>query len=137
MVTGGAVSRDGRHLALRTYTDAYVWPLTGSDVPSALATRPVRIALPDSPQGEAISFTPDGKQLVVASEGLPSAVTVVPVPATPAPAAAPTATGPVPSLTDLTSSGLSPITTGLIAAAVATVIVWLGGKLRRRRSLTN
>ena len=39
---------------------------------------------------------------------------------------------PVPSLTDLTRSGLSPITTGLIAAAVATVIVWIGGKLRRR-----
>ena len=32
MATGGAVSPDGRLLALRTYTDAYVWPLQGSDV---------------------------------------------------------------------------------------------------------
>jgi hypothetical protein len=37
----------------------------------------------------------------------------------------------VPSLTDLGRSGLSPITNGLIAAAVATVVVWIGGKLRR------
>ena len=133
MVTGGAVARDGHHLALRTYTDAYVWPLTGSDVTGALATHPVRIALPDSPQGEAISFTPDGKQIVVASEGLPSAVTVLPVPSAPAPASA--SVGAIPSLTDLTRSGLSPITTGLIAAAVATVVVWLGGKLRRRNSV--
>jgi hypothetical protein len=135
MVTGGAVARDGRHLALRTYTDAYVWTLTGSDVTGALATHPVRIALPDSPQGEAISFTPDSRQLVVASERLPSALTVVPLPAVSAPAPAPAATGPVPSLTDLTRSGLSPITTGLIAAAVATVVVWLGGKMRRKNSV--
>jgi hypothetical protein len=37
----------------------------------------------------------------------------------------------VPSLTDLRRSGLSPITNALIAAAAATVIVWIGGKLRR------
>src|SRR3954451_7787729 len=121
MATGGAVARDGRHLAVRTYTDAYVWPLTGSDVAGALAGRPVRVPLPDSPQGEAISFTADSRQLVVGSEGSPSALTVVPVPAAAAPAVAapagttaPTVPGPVPSLTDFTSSGLSPITTGLI-----------------------
>ena len=42
------------------------------------------------------------------------------------------ADGPVPSLTDLTSSGLSPLTSALIAAAVATVVVWVAGMLRRR-----
>jgi hypothetical protein len=40
-------------------------------------------------------------------------------------------TGPVPSFTDLTSSGLSPLTSALVAAAVATVVVWIIGKLRR------
>ena len=40
MITGGAVSGDGTRLALRTYTDAYVWPLAGSDVPGALAAHP-------------------------------------------------------------------------------------------------
>jgi hypothetical protein len=132
MVTGGAVARDGKHLALRTYTDAYVWSLTGSDVVGALAADPVRVALPASPQGEAISFAADNQHLVVASEGTPSALTVVPVPA-PAAAAGTTAPGAVPSLTDFTSSGLSPFTSGLIAAVVATIVVWLGGLLRRRK----
>jgi hypothetical protein len=78
LVTGGAVSGDGRLLALRTYTDAYIWPLSGSDVPAALAAEPIRVPLPDSPQGEAIDFAADNRGLVVASEGLPSDVVIVP-----------------------------------------------------------
>jgi hypothetical protein len=132
-VTGGAVAPDGRHLALRTYTDAYVWTLSGSDVVGALATDPVRTALPDSPQGEAISFTADGTALLVGSEGTPSDVTVVPLPAGTAASTGETAAGPTPSLTDFTSSGLSPITSGIIAACVATMVVWLAGLLRRRK----
>jgi hypothetical protein len=133
LVTGGAVAADGSRIALRTYTDAYVWSLTGSDIAGALATTPVRVALPQSPQGEAISFTADNLNLVVASEGLPSDVAVVPVPSGPAAApGAPAASGPVPSFTDLTSSGVSPITSALIAAAVATVVVWIAGMLRRK-----
>jgi hypothetical protein len=130
LVTGGAVARDGSAIALRTYTDAYVWPLSGSDVPRALAVAPTRIPLPDSPQGEAISFAADSHSLVVASEKLPSDMTVVPLAPETVAALTPTK-GAVPSLTDLTRSGLSPITNGLIAAAAATVIVWIGGKLRR------
>ena len=34
---------DGHALALRTYTDAYVWPLTGSDVVGRLVARPQEI----------------------------------------------------------------------------------------------
>jgi hypothetical protein len=133
LVTGGAVAADGSRLALRTYTDAYVWALTGSDVVGALAGTPIRVPLPDSPQGEAISFAADHRNLVVASEGLPSDVTLVPVTAeAAAPAGTPASGSPIPSFTDLTSSGLSPITSALIAAAFATVVVWIGGKLRRR-----
>jgi hypothetical protein len=132
LVTGGAVAPDGRHLALRTYTDAYVWPLSGSDVVAALTSVPARVALPESPQGEAITFTSDGASLVVGSEGLPSDVTVVPLPVGAAAPAGETAAAPTASLTDFTSSGLSPITSGIIAACVATLVVWLGGLLRRR-----
>ncbi len=132
LVTGGAVAADGRHLALRTYTDAYVWPLAGSDVVGALAAAPLRIPLPESPQGEAVSFAADNLNLLVASEGLPSDLTRVPVAAAPAVAAPAPAGTPVLSFTDLTSSGLSPYTSALIAAAAATVVVWIGGKLRRR-----
>jgi hypothetical protein len=137
MITGGAVAPDGRHFALRTYTDAYVWPLTGSDVAGALTEAPQRIALPASPQGEAISFTANSAQMVVASERVPSDISVVPLSvsraaaAGPAGSAAARTTGAV-SLTDFSRSGLSPITSGLIAVVVATLVVWVGGKLRRR-----
>src|SRR5919202_97369 len=80
MVTGGAVSVDERWIALRTYTDAYVWSLTGSDVAGALAGEPRRVALPAAAQGEALSFTEGSSALVVAGEGTPSDVTVVPLP---------------------------------------------------------
>jgi hypothetical protein len=132
LITGGAISPDGRRLALRTYTDAYVWPLTRSDVVTALMGAPQRIALPPSPQGEAISFSADSRSLVLASEQLPSVVTQVPLPVV---GSVPRATLGVPvSLTDLTRSGHSPPTSGVIAACVATMVVWLGGRFRRART---
>ncbi|WP_369134741.1 hypothetical protein [Modestobacter sp. I12A-02662] len=131
MVTGGAVSADGQRVALRTYTDAYVWPLSGSDVAGALAGEPVRVALPDSPQGEAIAFAANNRDLLLAGEGLPSPVTLVPAGAD----TAPTAAGPRSSAAPVAGlvRDVSPWTAGVIAAVVATVLVWLGGKLRRRR----
>ncbi len=133
MVTGGAVSPDGAVLALRTYTDALVWSLAGSDVAGALAAPPARVALPDSPQGEAITFAADGRGLVVSGEGLPAAVTVLPAVGALSPAAA---TGPAAvaaqTLTGNGSSGLSPWVAGLIAALAAALLVWTSGKLRRR-----
>ncbi|MGX5656191.1 hypothetical protein ACWKWC_15575 [Geodermatophilus nigrescens] len=135
LVTGGAVARDGSRIALRTYTDAYVWPLAGSDVPAALAGEPVRVALPDAPQGEAVSFTADGGALLVAGEGLPGDVTLVPVPAETAAPAMPASTAAGPSgLLDGDEDGTPPVAAGLLAAAVATLLVWLAGRLRRRRS---
>ena len=129
LVTGGAVSADGQRLALRTYTDAYVWTLSGSDVVGALKGPPVRVALPEAPQGEAISFGANSRDLLVAGEGLPSVVTVVPADTAaagattdPAAATAPVAEGP---------AAVSPITAAVIAASVATIVVWVGGKLRR------
>jgi hypothetical protein len=132
MATGGAVSRDGTLIALRTYTDAYVWPLSNSDVPAALATTPVRIALPPAPQGEAISFSADDRQLVVAGEGLPGDVTLVPATAALAPVAAAASSASAAAAAP-PSSGPPTFTAGLIAAAVATAVVWIGGLLIRRR----
>ena len=133
MITGGAVAADGSALALRTYTDAYVWPLQGSDVAGALTGDPLRIPLPESPQGEAISFAADSGALVAASEGLPSEVTVVPLREAAVPAATARAPGePLPGLADLTTSDRSPLPAALLAAGVATLLVWLGGRLCRR-----
>ena len=76
-ITGGAMSADGTVLALRTYTDAYVYAVPNNDVPAALATSPVRIPLPGEAQGEAIAFEPDGT-LVSASEKSGQPIRVVP-----------------------------------------------------------
>lgn len=53
-------------VALRTYTDAWLFP-AGPDLVAALSGDPVRVPLPDEPQGEAIAFTADGT-LLSASE---------------------------------------------------------------------
>jgi hypothetical protein len=132
MITGGAVSGDGALLALRTYTDAYLWRLEGSDVPRALAAEPVQVPLPESPQGEAISFAEDDRGLVVASEGLPSDVVVVDTHA----ALEPVADSLLPTGgagTGTVEETRSPFTSGIIAAGVATIVVWLGSLFRRRR----
>ncbi|MEU4745187.1 hypothetical protein AB0G02_32650, partial [Actinosynnema sp. NPDC023658] len=67
VVTGGAMSPDGRVAALRTYTDAYLFPVPDGDLAKALGSDPVRVPLPGEPQGEAIAFDPDGT-LLSASE---------------------------------------------------------------------
>lgn len=78
MVTGGAVSTDGNFLALRTYTEAYVWPMADSDVPTALLSAPLAVTpLPGSPQGEAISFRGNTHSLLVGSEGVDSVLTAL------------------------------------------------------------
>ncbi|WP_243727432.1 hypothetical protein [Actinocrispum wychmicini] len=69
LVTGGAVSADGTVIALRTYTDAYLYSAPDGDVVAALKRQPVRVPLPNEPQGEAIAFEPDGT-LLSASEGV-------------------------------------------------------------------
>lgn len=80
VVTGGAVSADGRLVVLRTYTDAYVWAAPDGDVPAALSSGDRRrIALPETPQGEAIAISPDGRSLLTSTEGLPGPVHQVPL----------------------------------------------------------
>ncbi|SDH11109.1 esterase-like activity of phytase family protein [Klenkia brasiliensis] len=132
MVTGGAVSPDGAALVLRTYTDAYVWPLAGSDVPAALAGPPTVVPLPASPQGEAIAFAADARSLVVTGEGLPAAVTVLPAVGALAPAAAtePADGAGAPAAAD--GSPLSPWSAGAIAAIAAAVLVAGVSRIRRR-----
>jgi len=70
-ITGAAMSPDGAMFVVRTYTDAYLWRVT-STLKAALATQPVRIALPAQPLGEGITF--DGPNLLTDSEGVGSTV---------------------------------------------------------------
>ncbi|QBJ98229.1 hypothetical protein ERC79_21495 [Rhodococcus sp. ABRD24] len=68
LVTGGAVSADGTVAALRTYTDVYLYSAPDGDLARALTTTtPVRVALPNQPQGEVVAITRDG-DLIAGSE---------------------------------------------------------------------
>ena len=63
VATGAAVSPDGKKAVLRTYTDAYEWNVPDGDVAKAVSgeTPPLRTALPNEPQGEAITYGADGR----------------------------------------------------------------------------
>ncbi len=98
--TGGAVSANGRFLALRTYTDAYIWPVPDDDVPAALSAAPTVLPLPRTRQGEAITFDADGRQLLTSSEGPQAPVHAVSV----AGAAASGSTGQLPGAATPTAS---------------------------------
>jgi hypothetical protein len=63
LVTGAALSADGTVAAVRTYTDAWLFPVSGGDLVAAFNHAPVRVPLPDEPQGEAIAFEADGTLL--------------------------------------------------------------------------
>ena len=136
LVTGGASMADGSVVALRTYTDAYVYAAPDGDVLAALQRNPVRIPLPGEKQGEAIAFDPDGT-LVSGSEGVGQPLRTVRGAAASAASAAPSADGtPVSS----TGGGASPDDGGvpvLPAAGIAVAVAGLGWfgftRLRRRR----
>ncbi len=123
LVTGAALSPDGLFAVVQTYTDAYLYAVSDGDVVAALASAPVRVALPVSPQGEAIAFDSNGRDLLVTSEGTPFDVTVVPVPGSlPAPASH------VGALSAGRSVGVNLAIAGLVAAA----LVGTYGVVRRR-----
>ncbi|HEY0637901.1 MAG TPA: hypothetical protein VGD67_09660 [Pseudonocardiaceae bacterium] len=148
VVTGGAVSADGGVVALRTYTDAYLFAVPDGDVVTALGSTPVRVPLPGEPQGEAIAFTPDGALLSASEQGdagpqpirsVADALELVPPPgeepepteepaATPAPTAA---AGPQPEPERGTLSDWQAALIAIVAAAgVILVISRFAGRSR-------
>jgi len=122
-VTGGAVSADGRVVALRTYTDAWLFavPAEGGVV-GALRGTPVQVPLPGEPQGEALAFTADGT-LLSGSEtrgGVAGQIRAVPAAAALVAAPVPVA-GPV--STDLPADPVPVWRTAAIGAGVLVVIL--------------
>lgn len=89
-VTGAGLSpagtAGGRVVALRTYTDAWLFPLplggagAGAVVAALTAGAPVGIALADEPQGEAVAVGPDGTLLSGSEtrDGRPAGIRAVP-----------------------------------------------------------
>jgi hypothetical protein len=71
--TDGAFSPDGRTFVIRTYWDAEIYSAPGK----ALST----LSIPGQKQGEGITFTPDGRSLLLSSEGRRQPLWRIPVPA--------------------------------------------------------
>ncbi|MCY7366494.1 MAG: hypothetical protein LH469_14470, partial [Frankiaceae bacterium] len=69
LVTAADIAPDGSRIALRTYTDLYEWPLEGEDVGAALAGEPVVTPLPETRQGEGLTYTADSAAVLVSTEG--------------------------------------------------------------------
>lgn len=121
-VTGGDISPDGTHVVLRNYTAAYEWAVDGDDVTGALKGEPTRIPLPGSPQGEAITYTRDGRSLIVTSEGGGAAVQEV------------SRAAPSPSAGPARSTRSSPWPRTAAAAVVVALVLLAVGVLGLRRT---
>jgi hypothetical protein len=73
MTTGGAISPDGRRIAIRTYVSAYEWDIApNQSVGDALKGKPRTIFLPLTRQGESLCYRADGKALLMTSESSPA-----------------------------------------------------------------
>lgn len=134
VVTGAAASADGTVVALRSYTDAWLYPVLGGDPAAALTGAPLRVPLPDEPQGEAVAFEPDGTLLsgsetrgghpgqIRAVDGATAQMLVAPSPPTPAPTlppAAPPPAAPPSWLPAALGGGVVVLLLGVLAAVVA------------------
>ncbi|MEY9214067.1 hypothetical protein NI17_021615 [Thermobifida halotolerans] len=74
--TDAAFSPDGSRYAIRTYWNVTVYDASGGVPGRRIAT----LTLPESDQGESLTFTRDGNALLVGSEGVHSPVWRMPLP---------------------------------------------------------
>jgi hypothetical protein len=75
LVTGAAAAPDGSRVVIRTYFSAFEIKKAGSGAfEKIFSSMPESIKLPMERQGEAISYTLDGKSLVTTSEKIPAPI---------------------------------------------------------------
>lgn len=72
MVTGGDIAPDGRKIVLRTYTQAYEWPVhPGQSIGQALSQNTRTLFSLPFAQGESIAYRSDGRALLFTHEASP------------------------------------------------------------------
>ena len=141
-VTGAARSPDGKRVVLRTYADAYEWDVPNGDIVKAITTgEPRRTALPSEPQGEAISYSPDGASFLTISDVGRGGAPLLRYAPTAAPSAAPPAGGGSAApddgrswLSTLSLQQLSYVVAGVGALGALFVLVGVLGITRSRRT---
>ncbi|HEX3731914.1 MAG TPA: hypothetical protein VHU91_03195 [Mycobacteriales bacterium] len=80
LVTGGAVSPDGTHAALRTSTAVYEWYTPDGDVASTLTKRkPHVVSLTTQTSGQAVAYSEKGDALIAISSGNQGIVESIPL----------------------------------------------------------
>jgi hypothetical protein len=126
LVTGGAVSPDGRRAVVRTMSDAYEFDVPDGDVAKAITTGTPRITpLPNEPQGEAICYSADGRSLLTASDE-PGPTTVLRY--TPAaPAASPSPAAPPSPSTVVAQAGKTAVPSELSLSDLTWIVAAAGG----------
>jgi hypothetical protein len=67
--TGAAFSPDGTKFVVRQYKNAAMYKVVNKDLTAAIKTVPASFYMPAQRQGEAITFSPTGKSVVLSSEG--------------------------------------------------------------------
>jgi hypothetical protein len=122
LVTGGANSPDGTRVALRTFSDAYEWKVTGGNVVAAITKgTPTITPLPDEQNGRSIAYSIDGRYFLIVPNVSDSAAPILQyVPATPPVPhiARPVAAGTGESTSLLNSLSLDDVRTILLVFAV-------------------
>lgn len=68
-VTGCTVSPDGQALVVRTPDIAWEYPLSNGDFAAALAGTPTELEVPNTVQGESVTYSLDGSSLIWTTEG--------------------------------------------------------------------
>jgi hypothetical protein len=79
LATGGDISADRNHVAIRTYTDGFEWDIRpGQDIDDALRTTPRTFGVPWLGQFESLCYSLDGRFLYTTSEGAPCPLWEIP-----------------------------------------------------------
>nr|BFE58668.1 hypothetical protein GCM10020063_031940 [Dactylosporangium thailandense] len=148
VVTGAALSPDGKRAVVRTMADAYEFDVTDGNVVDAITggSAPRITPLPSEPQGEGIAYTRDGAEFVTTSDQPKASPILRYTPYAPPapPSAAPTVQAQAPKTVDrsfVQSLSLRDITRIVIGIGVLGVLMIAVGVFavirsrRRRRAL--
>ncbi|MCW2505151.1 MAG: hypothetical protein JWO79_3435, partial [Actinomycetia bacterium] len=134
VVSGAAISPDGKKLVVRTLTDAYEWDINGT-VAATLKSgvKPRVTPLPNESDGQSITYTTDGAGYVTVSTGKNAKLLSWSPAPLPEPSAAtkagtgPAATAAAPSRSLLSRLTLSQLNGMMLGAAAVGLLMLLGG----------
>ena len=142
LVTGAAKAPDGKHVVVRTLSDAYEFEVgADGDVAKALTGVPVVTPLPNEPDGQAITYTADSTKFITVSVGAAATLMTwtkyVPPPPATDQAVAPTDEAPTDEggiLSKIKNLGFNEMTRIIAAVGVVGLVLAIAGIIGIRRA---